>query len=76
MEQGGRGKGKRDECFMAAGDMKARYFLKNGFPGDFFHREWSVFLGMACRCPLRSVFRRLFRRTAAGGDPVPDGAFL
>lgn len=20
---------------MAAGDMKARYFLKNGFPGDF-----------------------------------------
>ena len=34
---------------MAAGDMKARYFLKNGFPGDFFHRERSVFLGMAYR---------------------------
>ncbi len=34
---------------MAAGDMKARYFLKNGFPGDFFHRERFVFLGMACR---------------------------
>ena len=35
---------------MAAGDMKARYFLKNGFPGDFFHRERSVFLGMAPYC--------------------------
>ena len=53
-----------------------RVLLKNGFPGDFFHRERSVFLGMACRCPLRSVFRRLFRRTDAGGDSVPDGAFL
>ena len=29
--------------------MKERYFLKNGFPGDFFHRERFVFLGMACR---------------------------
>ena len=34
---------------MAAGDMKERNFLKNGFPGDFFHRERSVFLGMAGR---------------------------
>ena len=34
---------------MAAGGMKARYFLKNGFPGDFFHRERSGFLGMAGR---------------------------
>ena len=43
MEQGGRGWGKRDERFMAAGDMKARYFFEEWLSWRFFSTGNGLF---------------------------------
>jgi len=53
MEQGAEAGGKGMNVSWRRGARKSGIFwmpfLNNGFPGDFSHRERSVFLGMACR---------------------------